>query len=198
MKACLRFVLIFFCLIVVPAEGISQRISPGLARNLRGYAANNEKKNKITMQFLKSATEIIYGFNNGSVAPDYAYQGYIVVTPKTVTLDIYHRSSKCYSETETISSSEYSKFLNQLVALGIKDNPEDPLMLDGAGVFDIVIKKNGKILFKGAEDEDIVTTKGHLRDPFVSILSPSQKSIYDNPENAFAIDTEFYLDDIDF
>lgn len=33
-------------------------------------------------------SDYIYGFNNGSVAPKYAYQGYIVVTLQNIAVKI--------------------------------------------------------------------------------------------------------------
>lgn len=147
------------------------------------------------MQMLKSATKIEYGFNNGSVAPEYQYHGTIIVTPNYVTLNITNMSSLCYTETRNLTTSQYAFFLNSLYGLGIKPNPDEPLMLDGAGVYDINIQNGKSTLFKGIEYEDIVTTKGNLSDAFVPLLNSKMREVYNDPSSTFGVIIDIFPED---
>lgn len=80
----------------ISVEAFSQNTASRLSDAVK-FTVKNRKKECISMQLLKSATQITYGFNNGSVASEYAYQGYIVVTLQDVALKIYSQSSPCYS-----------------------------------------------------------------------------------------------------
>lgn len=80
----------------ISVEAFSQNAASRLSDAVK-FTVKNSKKECISMQLLKSATHITYGFNNGSVAPKYAYQGYIVVTLQNIALKIYNQSSPCYS-----------------------------------------------------------------------------------------------------
>lgn len=80
----------------ISVEAFSQNAASRLSDAVK-FTVKNCKKECISMQLLKSATQITYGFNNGSVAPKYAYQGYIVVTLQDIALKIYNQSSPCYS-----------------------------------------------------------------------------------------------------
>ncbi len=171
----------------------AQKISNDVVNAVKEYSKKKQKNEYLSMKLLRSATEIIYGFNNGSVAPDYHYQGYIIVKPNNVTLKIYHMSSVCYNSSKSITSSQYSSFLNNLFRLGVKPNPEEPLMLCGGDVTNIHIKKNNTTLFKGTEDEDIVTTKGRLSDAFEPLLDSGMKKVYDSPSVSFDIDNSFVI-----
>ena len=85
------------------------------------------------MQLLKSATKITYGFNNGSVAPGYADQGYIVVTLQDVTLKNYNQSSLCYSNSDITIKKELRTIFE-----GTED--EDVVTTKGRDVFESHIK----------------------------------------------------------
>lgn len=90
-----KSVLILF-LGFISVEAFSQNAASRLSDAVK-FTVKNCKKDCISMQLLKSATQITYGFNNGSVAPKYAYQGYIVVTLQNIALKISNQSSPCYS-----------------------------------------------------------------------------------------------------
>lgn len=118
----------------------AQKISNDIVNAVKDFSKNKQSPEYISMKLLKSATQIMYGFNNGSVAPECQYQGYIIVKPNIVTLNIYHQSSLCYTRAKSLSSSQYSSFLNNLYRLGVKPNPEEPLMLCGGDDTNILIQ----------------------------------------------------------
>ncbi len=193
---------IFKIIILVLGLGIScgnafaQKQSSNMAGKVISYSKNNQKQDKLTMPMLKSASRIIYGFSNGAVHPDYQYAGYIIVTPNEASLKIYHQSKVSYYGTQKLTAKQYSAFLNNLFSLGIKPNLEDPMMLCGGGVEDLTIEKNGKVIFKGEENETIVTTKGHLRDAFEPLLNKEMKAVYKDPTSTFDQPTDDFLDEI--
>lgn len=190
----LRFIVILLCLgVFIPGASAQKKTdkTDNTKYFFREYnrhksmGTQNPGRKQLSMQLLKSATEIKYGFNNGSVSPEYHYQGYITVTPDYVSLDIYHDSHLCYSESESLTPNQYSKFLDKLNSLGVKPNKGEYNIPDGAGICSIEIKQDDSILFKGIENGDIVTTKGSLRDAFEFLLSPGMMNVYKNPEDSF-------------
>lgn len=176
---------IFLCSSIMPFSVYSQKSSNEIVNAIKDFYKKDQKKEYLTLPLLKSATQFKYGFNNGSVAPEYQYQGYIIVTSSIVTLRIYNMSSVCYTKSRSITSAQYSTFINDFYRLGVKPNPDEPLMLCGGAVYDILILKNNSIMFKGIEDEDIVTTKGRLSDAFAPLLSSDMKQLYDDPTKIF-------------
>lgn len=162
------------------------KITPDKLRDaVQSHLGNGHGKVLVTMPLLKSATKISYGFSNGSVAPEYAYAGYISVSPQGVSLDIYHMSELCYSQSISLTSYEYNGFLKDLLALGIKSNDDGFGGLCGALGSDITIMKGTKKIFSGSEDEDITTSRGHLSDPFVKLLDAEMLEIYEDPSATF-------------
>lgn len=191
----LKMVFPIVCVGLISSEGFSQNPSTKIVNAVKNYSKKNQKKENVSMQMLKSATKIKYGFNNGSVAPEYQYQGTIIVTPNYVTLNITNMSSLCYTETRNLTTSQYSSFLNRLYGLGIKLNPDEPMMLCGGGVYDILIQKGNSTLFKGVEDEDIVTTKGNLSDAFVPLLNSKMREVYNDPSSTFGMIIDIFPED---
>lgn len=163
---------------------------------VKEYVGKQQNPQKhLSMQLLKSASKIIYGFNNGTVHPDYHYQGYIIVTSTKVTLEIHNKSSLYYSNSKNLSSEQYSAFLNSLLKLGVKQNPNEPMMSCGGGGYDLTIKKNETVVFKGTEDEEIVTARGRLCDAFTPLLNIEMRNIYNNPSVTFDSSGDMYPDD---
>lgn len=165
----------------------SQNPSNKVFGAVKEYAKKNQKKELLPMQMLKSATEISYGFSNGSVAPDFQYYGEIIVTPTYVTLKIINQSSVCYTRSISLTTKQYSSFLSRLYSLGIKKNSEDYIPMCGGGTYELIVKKGNKTLFKGSEDEDIITSKGRLSDPFLSLLDSDMLDVYHDPCSTFII-----------
>lgn len=165
------------------------------AKVAKDYNNKKQQRQTLSMPLLKSANKITYNFNNGAVSPEYAYQGYIIVTPDAVSFDIYNNSMLKYSDYCSITPQQYTGFLNSLLALGVKPNPEDPFFLDGAGVYGITIQKNNDTIFQGEENYDIITSKGRLADAFTPLLTPSMMDAYKNP--ASKIDDTINYWDID-
>lgn len=185
MRAVLKIGLLLLSVGMIPPEGFSQNPTSRIVNAVKNYSKKNQREEGVSMQMLKSATKIEYGFNNGSVAPEYQYQGTIIVTPNYVTLNITNMSNLCYTETRILTTSQYTTFLNSLYGLGIKPNPDEPIMLCGAGVHHINIQKGKSTLFKGIENEDIVTSKGNLSDAFVPLLNSNMREVYNNPSSCF-------------
>ncbi len=183
----LKIILFLSCLGLMHVEAYPQKPSNRIVNAVKDFSRKSQKKECLSMQLLKSATKIKYGFNNGSVYPDYHYQGYIIVTPNKVTIEIHNRSRLCYSNSQHLTSKQYSKFLNNILSLGIKQNPDDPMILYGGGVYDILIQRNNKTLFNGVEDDDIVTTKGRLSDAFVPLLNTDMREVYNDPGSTFDV-----------
>lgn len=181
----IKFIFILLCFGLIHTEAFPQKTSDILFDAVKNYSKKNKQKEYLSMQLLRVATEITYGFNNGSVASEAAYQGYIIVTHDDVTLNIFNLSSLCYSNTYNITSKQYTNFLTNLYALGIKANPDAPMVLCGGGVYDITINKGNKTIFKGIEDEDIVTSKGQLSDAFKPLLNAEMKKVYNDPSITF-------------
>lgn len=140
---------------------------------------------------LKSATEISNGFSNGAVAPEFQYYGKIIVTPNNVTLKIINQSRVCYTQTRTITSRQYSDFLTRLYSLGIKKNTEEYIPMCGGGVYELTLKKGNKTIFEGSEDEEIITSKGRLSDPFLPLLDSDMMDVYHDPSSTFIINDVF-------
>lgn len=195
MRAVLKIGLLLLSIGMISSEGFSQKPSNRIVNAVKSYSKKNQRKESVSMQMLKSATKIEYGFNNGSVAPEYQYQGTIIVTPNYVTLNITNMSSLCYTETRNLTTSQYTSFLNRLYGLGIKPNPEEPMMLCGAGVYYIHIQKGKSTLFKGIEDEDIVTAKGNLSDAFVPLLNSKMREVYNDPSSTFGMIIDIFPED---
>lgn len=195
MAKIMRLIFVVLSLGLICGNVFAQKSSNRVAGDIIKFSKKNQKGESLTMPILKSATRIVYGFSNGSVHPDYQYQGYIIVTPSTVTLEIYHSSRECYSNLRSLTSKQYTTFLNNLYALGVKPNTDDPMMLDGAGVYELTIEKNKKVIFKGEENVTIVATKGSLRDAFEPLLDSEMKAVYKDPTTTFEQTTEDYFDD---
>lgn len=143
---------------------------------------HGNNKELLSMSMLKSATEIKYSFNNGSVHPDYHYQGYIIVDPHSVSLEIYHDGFSTYSASEGLSTQEYNRFLEKLYSLGIKNNTDsDYWGLEGGGVYELEIYKGSNKVLEGTIDETITTTKGSIHELFKSLLTPEMLKVYKDP-----------------
>ncbi len=197
-KFSVAVVFILLCALGRPTIGYSQKPSNRIVNAVKDFSKKNKKEESLTMQLLKSATQFKYGVNNWSVAPEFHYQGYIIVTPTSVMLNIYNMSSLCFTETEYLTTSQYASFLNRLYGLRIKTNPDEPLMLCGGGVYTILIQKNSSILFKGIEDEDIVTTKGRLCDAFLPLLNLHMRDVYNDPSSTFGTIIDIFPEDQNF
>lgn len=140
----------------------------------------NKKDNHIiTNQMLEKATKVIYGFNNGSVAPEYQYQGYVEVTPVSLSLKIYNCSNITYSSSITITSQQYKSLLKAIYDLDIKKDP-DPYYCDGGDVYTLTIYHNSKKLFE-CDMEEYCASNGNLGDVFYNILTPDMKKAYADP-----------------
>ena len=191
MKGYLRLLLAFACVLVLMPKTVAQKKADGTELFFREYNrqksrdGQSPRQGQVTMRLLKSATEIKYGFNNGTVSPEYQYQGYITVTPGYVSLDIYHDSHLCHSDSESLSSNQYNEFLKKLYSSGLKRYHNEYGLPDGAGINYIEIKKDDSTLFKGTENSDIETTKGNLQDAFVFLLSPAMSAVYKDPTTTF-------------
>lgn len=146
------------------------------------YQKQGNKKEFLSMSMLKSATEIKYSFNNGSVHPDYQYQGYIVVDPHSVSLEIYHDGFSTYSYSTGLSTQEYNRFLDKLYSLGIINDPDaDYLMYYGGGVYELEIYDGSKKVLEGTINETITSTKGSIHELFESMLTPEMLKVYKDP-----------------
>lgn len=172
-----------------------QKTSHQVFGMVKEYAKKNQKKELLPLQILKSATEIIYGFSNGSVAPEFQYYGEIIATPNNVTLNIINQSRVCYTRSRTLTSKQYSAFLTRLYSLGIKKNTEEYIPMCGGGVNELKLKRGEKIIFEYSEDEDIITSKGRLSDPFLPLLDPFMREVYDDPSITFGIIIDIFPDD---
>lgn len=162
-----------------------QKPSHGVLRAAKEYVKKKQKTECLSMEMLKSATEISYGFSNGSVAPECAYYGRIMVTPKNVTLDIFHLSSLCYTRTRKLTAKDYTSFLSRLYSLGVKKNTEEYFPVCGGATFDLKIMKGKKVIFKGTEGEDIVTAKGRINEAFLPLLTSEMRNVYNDPSSTF-------------
>ena len=133
MKRYFKFVLLILCLELIGTDAFSQSTASSFTDAVKRFTDKNHKKECISMQLLKSAIKIIYGFNNGSVAPKYAYQGYIVVTLQNIALKIYNQSSPCYSNYDITIKKELRTIFE-----GSED--EDVVTTKGRDVFESHIK----------------------------------------------------------
>ncbi|MDE6553799.1 MAG: hypothetical protein K2K98_12710 [Muribaculaceae bacterium] len=192
MKRTILTLLILIGLGMLPSGAFGQKTKKEFIDAIKEHSQKpgktGKKQNKtdgVTLAMLKSATKITYGFGNGTVLPEYAYQGYIIVTPKSVTLEIYNNSRVCFSDTERLSTTQYATFLNRLYGLGLKPNPNDPMMLCGGTPDSIEIMKGNQTLFKGDINENIVTTNGYLYEPFKTLLPDYMKDVYEDPGSTF-------------
>lgn len=195
MKNTIKSIFFFLFLIGSNRSVFPQKTSHQVFGMVKEYAKKNQKKELLPLQILKSATEIIYGFSNGSVAPEFQYYGEIIATPNNVTLNIINQSRVCYTRSRTLTSKQYSAFLTRLYSLGIKKNTEEYIPMCGGGVNELKLKRGEKIIFEYSEDEDIITSKGRLSDPFLPLLDPFMREVYDDPSITFGIIIDIFPDD---
>lgn len=170
----------------------AQTTTDKLIEEIKDYSKKSQK-NILSMQILKSASKIIYSFNNGTVHPDSYYVGYIVVTPNIVTLEIRHKSEVCYSNYRFITSDRYSIFLNALYSLGIKSNHGNQMFMTGDSVRYLTIESSSTVVFEGAENYDIVTTNGYICDAFEPLLTDAMRKAYNDPTSTFTVDEPDYI-----
>lgn len=176
MRTVLKIGLLLLSIGMISSEGFSQKPSKRIVNAVKNDSEKNQRKESVSMQMLKSATKIEYGFSNGAVAPEGSYQGTIIVTPNDVTLDITHGSSLCYTETRNLTTSQYTSFLNRLYGLGIKPNPDEPIMLDGLG---IELDPDGILMLYGSED---------IADPDELLMLYYGSGIEPNPDEPVMLD----------
>ena len=144
-----------------------------------------QKSQKLTIEQLSKASEIIYHSDNGSLPPNYRYDCYIKVSRNNVNVVIYSEYGEKvnYNESRTISSSEYSRFINSLAKQDIcKVSSNRSMPGCGASSVEITIKTKTEIIFAGAEDIDLSVKNGELIDSFLKLLSNSMKQAVGNPE----------------
>lgn len=187
MNQTLKLLISFIVVALAHSSTSAQKSSNKLFQAVKEYAKKNHKKELLSMQMLKSATEISYSFTNGSVAPEYQYYEEIIVTPQYVTLNVINQSNLCYSRSHTLTSRQYSDFLTKLYSLGVKKSTDEFIPMCGEGVSKLLIKNGDRIMFKGSEDEDIVTSKGRLSNPFLPLLNTEMRDIFDDPSSTFGV-----------
>ena len=152
-----------------------------IAQSVNAYTQN---KLKLSLDKLEKATMISYHSGNGSVAPEYHYDCYIIVTNNSINVKItcgYNGDVK-YNKSHAISSSEYKNFLRSLLKQGISKTPNNDPIPDGAGSSDITVKMKQQVIFEGDEYFDLSITKGRLQDSFMSLLPDNMKRAALNPE----------------
>lgn len=128
---------------------------------------------KLTSSLLIQATSITYCCSNGSVPPEYQYYCCVVVTETSVRLKVWQAEKVTYDETASISSTEYTKFINHLVQQQIYYNVKDYnnfIALDGGGTNSITVRTDDSTIFKGDTCEVLKVDNGNLYDAFVLIM----------------------------
>lgn len=181
----IKFILILLCISIPSFIVYSQKTSNKIFDTVKEYARKNRQKELLPMQMLKSATEISYGFSNGSVSPEYAYKAKIIVTPKYVILNIINQSSLCFTKSCSLTIKQYSDFITSLYSLGIKKNTEDYIPIYRGGSSELTIQNGDRTLFKGVKEKDFITSKGQLSDPFLTLLDKEMRAVYDDPSSTF-------------
>ena len=169
--------------ICVPELVLAQKSNKmdNLVRSVSAYTQNNLK---LSSDKLEKATMITYHCGNGTVAPEYHYDYYIIVTNNNVNVKItsgYNGDVK-YNQNHAISSSEYTFFLNSLLKQGITKMPNNDPIPDGAGSSDIIVKMKQRVTFSGDEYFDLSITKGGLQDSFLFLLPEHMKRVVISPE----------------
>lgn len=157
-----------------------------LGKIAQSVSSYTQSKSKLSSEMLSKATSIIYHSGNGSVAPEYHYDCYIHVLKNSVSVTIYggYDGAIMYNESSSISTSDYKKFLNNLLKQGIRKTPSNGNeYLCGAGASDITIKMKQQVLFSGDEDIDLSITNGSLRDSFELLLSNAMLNAVRNPDS---------------
>lgn len=167
---------------------------------IRSVSAYTHDRLKLSSDKLEKATMITYHCGNGTVAPEYHYDCYTIVTKNNVNVKNtqgYNGDVK-YNESIAISTPEYKQFLNNLLKQDIRKIPSNGNeYLCGAGASDITIKMKQQVLFSGDEDVNLSITKGGLIDSFVLLLSGDMLGAVKNPDsklNQLEIDPEIDIE----
>lgn len=128
---------------------------------------------KLTTSLLEQATKITYCRSNGSVAPDFQWHCYAVVTPTSVKLMVYQAGEVTYDETATISSTKYTKFINHIAQQQIYYNDKDYDDFDfpvGTGTNSITVVTGDSVIFAGDTWEILKVDNGYLSDAFMQVM----------------------------
>ncbi len=132
-------------------------------------------KPRLSLDKLEKATLIIYQFNNGTVAPDFHYDGYIKVTKDSVNVTIFrgYNSDVKFNESRELSPDEYKQFLNRLVQQKIrKATPsKHNRAASGSHVSYIAVWQDDELIFDGSEHLNLSIADGRLDDAFMDLLS---------------------------
>ena len=151
---------------------------------IRSVSAYTHDRLKLSSDKLGKATMITYHCGNGTVAPEYHYDCYTIVTKNNVNVIItqgYNGDVK-YNNNHALSSSEYKNFLDSLLKQGITKIPNNDPIPCGAGSSDITVKMKQQVIFEGDESLDLSITKGGLQDSFLFLLPEHMKRAALNPE----------------
>lgn len=191
-KICSITIILSFCSLAVLYAQKPNKLGK-IAQSISTYTQN---KSKLSSEKLSKATSIIYHSGNGSVAPEYHYDSYIHVLKNSVSVTIYggYDGSVKYNESKFISTTDYKKFLNNLLKQDIRKTPSNGNeYLCGAGASDITVKMKQQVIFSGDEDVDLSISKGGLIDSFILLLSDDMLGAVRNPDsklNQIEIDPE--------
>jgi hypothetical protein len=151
---------------------------------IRSVSPYTQDRLKLSSDKLEKATMITYHCGNGTVAPEYHYDCYIIVTNNNDNVKItkgYDGDVK-YNNNHALSFSEYKKFLDSLLKQGITKMSNNGPIPCGAEASDIIIKMKQQVIFEGDESLDLSITKGGLQDSFLFLLPEHMKKAALNPE----------------
>ena len=173
MKNIFLLLIIIFAAIELPAQ---QRIDQ------LGEAVGNYAKS-LTADKLQRATSITYSYGNGSVAPEYHYDYYIIVKPTSINVTITHGydGTVVYDESADLQPTDYRKFINRLAKQKIRMSDELYPPLAGASTSYISVKANDTTIFSG-DEYDLEIGNGYLRDAFYDLLPTELQQVVDNAE----------------
>ena len=176
------FFLVTFCLCCL--SKIGAQTPNKMDKIANSVSAYTQDKLKLSSDKLEKATMITYHCGNGTVAPEYHYDCFIMVSKKNVNVKIcqgYNGDVK-YDKSHAISLSKYNEFLSNLLKQGISKKPNNDPIPCGAGSSDITVKIKQQVIFEGDEYFDLSIAKGELQDSFLTLLPEEMKRVALNPE----------------
>lgn len=154
-----------------------------IINNIIFYEPDEEElitvESTLTKEDLDNATEIVYGFDNGSVPEPWHYECSVCVCRGGVRVAIkegyYNNGEGFYSDESNILELEYEQFLIELKNLH-KVRYYYSINNDGAPQHWLTVKNGKEVLFTANLDNLDISQK-RLEDMFLALMSDSQKEI---------------------
>lgn len=134
----------------------------------------------LTKEYLDRATEIVYGFDNGSVPEPWHYECSVCVSRGSVSVvfeeGYYNNGVGFYREESHILELEYEQFLMELTNLHKVRYNWGGVDIDSAPQYYLSVKKGKEELFS-ANLNDLDISQEKLETFFLALMSDSQKEI---------------------